>query len=178
VLPAPVSALQSHAELAQQLATPLRLRVFVVGLACLLALGARAQTPASPYRLRTEKCSVPQDLFESMRLDAAEEEARIKPGLPPESIRGDILDRLETVDLDTLEKFFRCFSFDEGHVSDGDRRQGVIRVLTAFIVVGSVDLPTSPNRPGETTRFSKSAHVTCHQKADGTRWCQGSYGVE
>ena len=82
---------------------PSRWRAFVVGLTCLLALGARTQTRSSPYEMRTEPCPVLQDVFESLQADAIENRARQKPGMPSEGILPDILERLEKADFDSLE---------------------------------------------------------------------------
>jgi hypothetical protein len=154
-----------------------RRSVIVLGFGCLLTFGARAQTPASPFDMRTEKCPALQDVFESLQADAIEAQARQKPGMPHEGIRRDILERLEKADLDSLETFFKCFAGREGQVSEADRRLGVC-VLTAHIVAGYVDAPTTPKNPGETVKLPILASVGCHQKADGTRWCHGRYEVE
>jgi hypothetical protein len=159
---------------------PLRRSVMVLGLVCLLAFGAGAQTPSSPYRLRTEKCPTLQDVFESMQADAAEQERKGGPkgGMPPPDISRGILERLETVDLDTLQSFFECFRFRESQVSEADRRQGVVRSLSALIVVGYVDVPWSKDIPGSTVKRPQYALVACEQKADGTRSCHGTYNVD
>ena len=158
--------------------TPPRRSAIVLGLVCLLAFGASAQTPSSPYGLRTEKCPVLQDVFERMQADAAEQELRFNPREPPEKVRRDILERLETVDLDTLRRFFACFQPQEWEPPENERRLGVVQLLTVFMIVGYVDVPWSKDLPGSTVAMPKYALVTCHVKADGARWCEGRYHVD
>ena len=110
---------------------PLRRSVMVLGLVCFLAFGAGAQTPASPYRLRTEKCPTLQDVFESMQADAAEQERKGGPkgGMPPPDISRGILERLETVDLDTLQSKFlggQVITIEAASAAEECEREGVV----------------------------------------------------
>jgi hypothetical protein len=139
----------------------------------LLASGARAQTADLPYAMRTEPCPVLNDVWEDMKADMEDQRARNEVlrviGLK-------VRDRLDKADLDTVKRFFECFTFEEIPVSESDRQKGIVRILSGFIIIGEETGPWSKEDPSQLGELRVYARVSCYQKADGTHWCWGRYG--
>jgi hypothetical protein len=154
-------------------AMPSRRRSCVVGLTCLLASGARAQT--FPYVMRTEPCPVLNDVFESTKADAADQARR---GEALTTIDPLLLDRMSKTDPVMLQRFFQCFHAWEPPVSEAMSKQGVVRIVTATIVVGYISVQRNKDNPTLQMELPLYAGVTCRYKSDGTKWCWGHYSAE
>jgi hypothetical protein len=145
------------------------LLVFFFLAACgVLAVSA----PREHFTLIPNKCSVLQNVLDSLAADFT------KPDRKGGDLGQSVLDQLAAADIGTIEKFFRCFRFQEGTLQDTDRRAGITRLLITFIDIAMAKVPTDPGNPAAFMEMPVYVKLICEQKADGTHSCSGAYYIE
>jgi hypothetical protein len=144
------------------------LRVFALGLGILVFdAGARTvDAQNSLFELINNRCVVLQDILEEIAADFADPQRRMKRD---DQVSQSILDRLAGADTETIEKFFRCFSFEERVVNN--------RVeIVISIPVAKLNVPTTPEEK-EFRQLLMHARLVARKSDDGFK-LDGKYAIE